>query len=78
MPIRADYAHTNLIARDWRKLVRFYSQVLGCEPNPPERDLSGAWLDRLTSLQNAHLSGVRLRLPGYGNDGNTLEAFSYQ
>jgi predicted enzyme related to lactoylglutathione lyase len=77
MPIPAKYVHTNLIARDWKGLVRFYSEVFGCEPKPPDRDMSGAWLDKLTSLQNAHLSGVHLRLPGYGDDGSTLEIFSY-
>jgi lactoylglutathione lyase len=77
MPIRAEYVHTNLIARDWKRLVRFYSEVFGCEPRPPERDMSGAWLDQLTCLQNAHLSGVHLRLPGYGDNAPTLEIFSY-
>ena len=77
MPIPVKYVHTNLIARDWKGLVRFYSEVFGCEPKPPDRDMSGAWLDQLTSLQNAHLSGVHLRLPGYGDDGPTLEIFSY-
>src|SRR5947208_12887923 len=77
MPIRAKYVHTNLIARDWKRLVRFYSEVFGCEPKGPERDMSGAWLDQLTSLRNAHLSGVHLQLPGYGDDGPTLEIFSY-
>jgi predicted enzyme related to lactoylglutathione lyase len=77
MPIPAKYVHTSLIARDCRGLVRFYSEVFGCEPKPPDRDMSGAWLDQLTSLQNAHLSGVHLRLPGYGDDGPTLEIFSY-
>jgi predicted enzyme related to lactoylglutathione lyase len=77
MPIPAKYVRTNLIARDWKGLVRFYSEVFGCEAKPPDRDMSGAWLDQLTSLQNAHLSGVHLRLPGYGDDGPTLEIFSY-
>ena len=77
MPIPAKYVHTNLIARDWKGLVRFYSEVLGCEPKPPDRNMSGAWLDQLASLQNAHLSGVHLRLPGYGDDWPTLEIFSY-
>src|SRR5437588_8476112 len=77
MPIRAKYVHTNLIARDWKRLVRFYSEVFGCEPKGPERDMSGAWLDSVTSLRNAHLSGVHLQLPGYGDDGPTLEIFSY-
>jgi predicted enzyme related to lactoylglutathione lyase len=31
----------------------------------------------VTSLQNAHLTGIHLRLPGYGKDGPTLEIFSY-
>ena len=77
MPIRAEYVHTNLIAKDSKRLARFYSEVFGCEPKPPQRDMSGAWLDQLTSLQNAHLSGVHLRLPGYDDDGPTLEIFSY-
>ena len=77
MPIRAKYVHTNVIARDWKRLVRFYSEVFGCKPHGPERDMSGAWLDSLTSLRNGHLTGVHLRLPGYGDDGPTLEIFSY-
>jgi catechol 2,3-dioxygenase-like lactoylglutathione lyase family enzyme len=39
--------------------------------------MSGAWLDSLTSIRNAHLTGLHLRLPGYGDDGPTLEIFSY-
>jgi predicted enzyme related to lactoylglutathione lyase len=77
MPIRAQYVHTNLIARDWKRLVRFYTHVFGCRPKAPERDMSGAWLDSVTSLLNAHLTGIHLRLPGYGDDGPTLEIFSY-
>jgi lactoylglutathione lyase len=77
MPIRAKYVHTNLIARDWKRLVRFYTDVFGCEPKGPERDMSGEWLDRVTALRNAHLTGTHLSLPGYGNDGPTLEIFSY-
>jgi catechol 2,3-dioxygenase-like lactoylglutathione lyase family enzyme len=77
MPIQANYVHTNLIARDWKRLVRFYSGVFGCERHGPERNMSGAWLDSLTSLRNAHLIGVHLRLPGYGDDGPTLEIFGY-
>ena len=77
MPIRAKYVHTNLIARDWKRLVRFYADVFGCEPKGPERDMSGAWLDSVTSVSSAHLTGAHLRLPGDGEDGPTLEIFSY-
>ncbi|PYL65427.1 MAG: glyoxalase [Verrucomicrobia bacterium] len=75
--MRAKYVHTNLIARDWKKLAQFYSKVFGCEPKGPERDMAGAWLDGLTSLRNAHLRGVHLRLPGYDDNGPTLEIFGY-
>jgi predicted enzyme related to lactoylglutathione lyase len=77
MPIRAKYVHTNLIARDWKRLVQFYSEVFGCEPKGPQRDLSGAWLDDVNAVPNAHIRGVHLRLPGYGDSGPTLEIFSY-
>jgi predicted enzyme related to lactoylglutathione lyase len=78
MAINARYVHTNLIAGDWKKLVRFYRDVFGCIPRGPERDLSGEWLDRVTSLSAARLGGVHLRLPGYGDTGPTLEIFSYE
>ena len=77
MPIRAKYVHTNLIARDWKRLVQFYSEVFGCQPKGPERDLSGRWLDSVNAVPRAHLRGVHLRLPGYGDDGPTLEIFNY-
>ena len=72
----AVYAHTNLIARDWRRLAAFYEEVFGCEPVPPERDLYGPWLDAGTGVQGAHLQGMHLRLPGGG--GATLEIFQYE
>ncbi|HUE50662.1 MAG TPA: VOC family protein [Candidatus Dormibacteraeota bacterium] len=58
-------------------MVRFYGDVFGCIPKGPERDLSGEWIDRVTSLSATRLRGVHLRLPGYGDDGPTLEIFSY-
>jgi predicted enzyme related to lactoylglutathione lyase len=73
----AKYAHTNLIARDWRSLADFYQQIFGCTPVPPERDFSGPKLESGTNLPGAHLTGVHLRLPGYGDTGPTLEIFNY-
>jgi predicted enzyme related to lactoylglutathione lyase len=75
--LRARYVHTNLVARDWRKLARFYEQVFGCTAVPPERDLAGQWLEDGTGVPGAHIRGVHLRLPGYGADGPTLEIFQY-
>jgi predicted enzyme related to lactoylglutathione lyase len=73
----ARYVHTNLIARDWRRLAAFYQSVFGCVPVPPERDLSGPALDAGTGVPGSTLSGMHLRLPGVGADGPTLEIFSY-
>jgi len=75
--MKAQYVHTNLIARDWKKLADFYITVFGCRPKPPERNLKGGWLDGLTGLPNAHLRGMHLILPGWGDDGPTLEVFQY-
>ena len=73
----ARYVHTNLIARDWRRLAEFYQSVLGCVPVPPERHLSGPQLESGTGVPGATLAGMHLRLPGGGADGPTLEIFSY-
>ncbi len=73
----ARFAHVNLVAHDWRALADFYTRVLGCTALPPERDLSGEWLDRATGLQDARIRGVHLRLPGHGEHGPTLEVFAY-
>jgi catechol 2,3-dioxygenase-like lactoylglutathione lyase family enzyme len=71
------YAHTNIVSKDWKKLSDFYIKVFSCDPVPPERDLSGEWLAKGTSLEEPHLRGQHLRLPGFGDDGPTLEIFQY-
>jgi predicted enzyme related to lactoylglutathione lyase len=71
------YAHTNLIARDWRALASFYQLLFGCVPVPPEREYSGAELEAGTGVPRSTLSGVHLRLPGHGVNGPTLEIYSY-
>tara|TARA_B100000614_G_scaffold222002_1_gene209528 strand:+ start:97 stop:546 length:450 start_codon:yes stop_codon:yes gene_type:complete len=75
--MHVSFSHTNIVARDWRRLASFYIDVFGCRPKPPERDLSGAWLDRLTALEAATIRGIHLILPGFGDDGPTLEIFQY-
>jgi predicted enzyme related to lactoylglutathione lyase len=77
MRIAAKYVHTNLIAKDWRALSSFYQQLFGCVPLAPEHDFHGEKLDAGTGIPKAHLQGVHLRLPGYGDSGPTLEIFGY-
>jgi len=77
MTINARYAHTNIVAEDWKKLAKFYEEVFGCTPVPPERDLSGQWLADCNAVPDASIRGIHLRLPGYGSEGPTLEIFEY-
>ncbi|UCH90251.1 MAG: VOC family protein [Thermoplasmata archaeon] len=75
--MKARYKHTNIIARDWRSLAQFYEEVFGCVRVPPERHLSGAWLEKGTGVTGAEFSGVHLMLPGQGDNGPTLEIYQY-
>ena len=75
--IEARFGHVNLIARDWRSLAAFYVDLFGCVLVPPERDYSGADLERGTAVPGATLRGAHLRLPGHGSDGPTLEIYQF-
>ena len=77
MTIQAKYVHTNLIAADWHTLADFYQRVFGCTPVPPERDLKGAAFEAGTGIPGATIRGMHLRLPGYGDNGPTVEIFQY-
>jgi len=77
MPIKATYTHTNLIARDWRKLADFYINAFGCIPVPPERNLKGDAIEKGTGVPGAHIIGMHYRLPGHGDSGPTIEIFTY-
>jgi len=71
------FVHTNIVAEDWQRLAEFYAEVFDCTPVPPQRNLAGLWLQRGTGVEGAAIRGVHLRLPGYGDDGPTLEIFTW-
>lgn len=71
------YAHTNLTAADWRRLMAFYVEVFGCEPVSTERDNKGPLFEALTGLVGGSVKGRHLRLPGHGERGPTLEIFQF-
>ena len=71
------YVHTNIIAKDWKRLAQFYIEVFDCKPLYPERDLSGDWIEELTNISEVRVRGIHLSLPGYEN-GPTLEIFQYE
>lgn len=72
------FAHTNIITDNWKRLADFYINVFGCTALYPERDLKGSWLDKATSIYEAHITGIHLALPGYDGQLPTLEIFQYE
>ena len=71
------YAHTNLIANDWQRMMDFYCQVFDCVPISSERDHKGPQFEALTGVKGGNARGRHLRLPGHGDHGPTLEIFQY-
>ncbi|WP_299533534.1 VOC family protein [Ulvibacterium sp.] len=71
------FAHINIASTDWRRLSDFYIKTFNCKLVPPIRKQSGLWLDKGTGLKDAHLQGAHLLLPGYGENGPTLEIYEY-
>jgi len=67
------FGHVNIVARDWRRLVKFYQEVFECEPVGPERNLKADWINESAGIE-VTIEGQHLRLPG---TEATLEVFSY-
>jgi len=72
------YAHTSLVAHDWRRMADFYCQVFGCVPVGGERDRKGPELDALTGVKDNSVQGRHLHLPGHGENGPTIEIFQFK
>lgn len=72
------YTHTNINTPDWEKLSQFYAKIFGMEFVPPLRDLHGEWYERVTGCDKAHVRGCHMRLPGYGENGPTIEFFTWE
>jgi len=72
------FAHTNIVSTNWKVLADFYIKTFNCKIVPPIREQSGEWLDKGTGLKNAKLEGAHLLLPGYGENGPTLEIYQYE
>lgn len=54
------FAHTNIVAKDWKRLARFYCEVFDCEISGPERDLHETWLAMGSGIEGAALTGIHL------------------
>ena len=77
MSLNIKYVHTNIVAKDWKKLSQFYITVFSCAIVLPIRHYKGKDLDSAVNIKDVELNGVHLKLPGYNKYGPTLEIFSY-
>lgn len=77
MSLNIKYVHTNIVAKDWKKLANFYIKVFSCTIVPPIRNYKGKELDSAVNIKDVALNGVHLKLPGFNKTGPTLEIFSY-
>ena len=76
-PSSIRYAHTSLVANDWRRMADFYCEVFGCVPVGVKRDREGATVEALTGIKGCAVQGQHLRMPGPGENGPTLEIFKF-
>jgi catechol 2,3-dioxygenase-like lactoylglutathione lyase family enzyme len=76
VPIR--FNHTNIVTPDPDQLAAFYIEVFGCVRLSPDRNLAGEWLERGTGIPGAKIHAIHLRLPGHGDNGPTLEVYSFE
>ena len=71
------FAHVYIVAREWRRLARFYLEVFDCQAVPPERNLSGERIDAATGLRTVTtpIEGAGTITFAYARDpeGNIIE-----
>ena len=72
------YIHTNLTVTDIEKISSFYQNVFDCVPVRDIYDISGQWVEDITSVKDAATRYVHLTLPGFGENGPELELIQYK
>jgi len=58
-------------------MKEFYFHVFGCIPVREIQQLSGEWIEGITSVKDGEIKYVHLRFPGHGNNGPELELIEY-
>jgi catechol 2,3-dioxygenase-like lactoylglutathione lyase family enzyme len=71
------FVHICLVARDLKELSRFYMEVFGLVPVPPERHLKGEWFEKATGIRKASAEGIHLMMRGEVGPNVTLEVLKF-
>lgn len=75
------YCHVCIACKDWQLISKFYQDVFGCIPLDPVRNMQGEWAGHLIAapdVDEAEIVGEHIMVPGYGEQGPTLEILSYK
>ncbi len=79
LPVKAKYAHTNMIVNNLQRMVAFYKDVFGFTEAEPVRSQAAPALEKLTGIAGASIQVQHLRYPGdFGDQGPTLEIICYE
>ena len=75
------YCHVCIACKDWQLISKFYQDVFGCIPLDPIRNMKGSWPGKLIAApveEEAEIIGEHIMVPGYGDEGPTLEILTYK
>ena len=71
------FIHVNLITDNWETLCSFYKDKFGCTDTGDIKDHSGSYKSKVIGLENVHVTGRHILLPGFYATYPTLEIFTY-
>ena len=67
----------SIISDNWKKLSEFYQKAFGGIPTGSVRDYKNEWIANLVGIPGVHVKGQHVAVPGFKDNGPTLEIFTY-
>lgn len=71
------FIHVNIITDDWQKLCAWYNGKFGSTDTGDIKDHSGSYKSKVIGIENVHVLGRHILLPGFYDTYPTLEIFTY-
>lgn len=71
------FIHVNIITQDWEELCEFYRGAFGCTDTGNLKDHQGGYKSKVIGIEDVHVVGRHILLPGFYATYPTLEMFSY-
>jgi len=71
------FIHVNYITEDYRRLCDFFNTVVGSSDTGKIKDHSGKFKEGVIGIENVHVLGKHILLPGFYKSYPTIEIFQY-